>query len=117
MQLSLRSQMIAGTTALVGASAIALTPVAPAVNLPALKAPSLANIALAAFDSPITALLNTSVMATNYLFSNADPADVAQRVQNAREDVADAKDAEAKASAEAMLSHLELLEKAVSGAH
>lgn len=78
MQLSLRSQMIAGTTALVGASAIALTPVAPAVNLPALKAPSLANIALAAFDSPITALLNTSVMATNYLFSNADPADVAQ---------------------------------------
>ena len=49
--------------------------------------------------------------------ADLDPADVAQRVQNAREDVADAKDAEAKASAEAMLSHLELLEKAVSGAH
>ena len=78
MQLSLRSQMIAGTTALVGASAIALTPVAPAVNLPALQAPSLANVSLAAFDSPITALLNTSVMATNYLFSNANPADAAQ---------------------------------------
>ncbi len=78
MQLSLRSQMIAGTTALVGAGAIALTPVAPAVNLPALKAPSLANVSLAAFDSPITALLNTSVMATNYLFSNANPLDVAQ---------------------------------------
>jgi len=78
MQLSLRSQMIAGTTALVGAGAIALTPVAPAVNLPALKAPSLANVSLAAFDSPITALLNTSVMATNYLFSNANPADAAQ---------------------------------------
>lgn len=78
MQLSLRSQMIAGTTALVGASAIALTPVAPAVNLPALQAPSFANVSLAAFDSPITALLNTSVMATNYLFSNANPADAAQ---------------------------------------
>ena len=78
MQLSLRSQMIAGTTALVGASAIALTPVAPAVNLPALQAPSLAHVSLAAFDSPITALLNTSVMATNYLFSNANPADAAQ---------------------------------------
>ena len=78
MQLSLRSQMIAGTTALVGASAIALTPVAPAVNLPALQAPSFANVSLAAFDSPITALLNTSVMATNYLFSNANPADANQ---------------------------------------
>ena len=47
--------------------------------------------------------------------SDLDPAEVSQRVQNAREDVADAKDSEAKAAAEAMLSHLELLEKAVSG--
>ena len=47
--------------------------------------------------------------------ADLDPKDVAQRVQNAREDVTDAKNAEAKANAEAMLSHLELLEKVVSG--
>ena len=47
--------------------------------------------------------------------ADLNPADVTQRVQNAREDVADAKTAEAKADAEAMLSHLELLEKAVVG--
>ena len=49
--------------------------------------------------------------------ADLNPQDVAQRVQNAREDVADAKNDEARANAEAMLSHLELLEKAVSGAH
>ncbi|MCG6859496.1 MAG: F0F1 ATP synthase subunit epsilon [Salaquimonas sp.] len=46
--------------------------------------------------------------------SEVDPNDVTQRIQNAREDVTDAKDAETKADAEAMLSHLELLEKAIS---
>lgn len=73
MQISLRSQMIAGTAAFVGASAVALTPVAPAMSLPALHAPSFAQVALAGFDSPITELLNSTVMATNYLFSSADP--------------------------------------------
>lgn len=73
MQISLRSQMIAGTAAVVGASAVALTPIAPAMNLPALHAPSFAQVALTGFDSPVTELLNTTVMATNYLFSSASP--------------------------------------------
>lgn len=73
MQISLRSQMIAGTAAVVGASAVALTPVAPAMNLPALHAPSFAQVSLAGFDSPLTELLNSTVMATNYLFSSANP--------------------------------------------
>lgn len=73
MQISLRSQMIAGTAAVVGASAVALTPVAPAMNLPALHAPSFSQVALVGFDSPLTELLNTTVMATNYLFSSAKP--------------------------------------------
>lgn len=77
MQISLRSQMIAGTAAVVGASAVALTPVAPAVNLPALHAPSFAQVTLAGFDSPLTELLNTSVLATNYLFSSASPTSAA----------------------------------------
>ena len=73
MQISLRSQMIAGTAAVVGASAVALTPVAPAMNLPALHAQSFAQVALTGFDNPLSELLNTTVMATNYLFNNAVP--------------------------------------------
>ncbi len=48
--------------------------------------------------------------------SALDPADIAQRISNAREDVADAKNEEAKSKAEARLAQLEVLEKVVSGA-
>ena len=68
MQISLRSQMIAGATALVGATAVAMTPIAPAVSLPALSA-NTANIALAAWASPVGALLSSADVAVNYLIS------------------------------------------------
>ena len=56
MQLSLRSQMIAGTAAVVGASAIAMTPVLAAqVNLPSVAHVSGA-VQLSAFANPITAI-------------------------------------------------------------
>ena len=69
MQISLRSQMIAGTTAIVGAAAIAMTPMAPAVQLPALSA-SKAAVALAAVDNPFAALADTAGMALNYLIND-----------------------------------------------
>lgn len=70
MQISLRSQLIAGTAAVVGASAIAMTPVtAPALNLPAVQVPSLSQVSLSAFSSPLSQLLETTFMTTNYLFN------------------------------------------------
>ena len=61
MQISLRSQMIAGTAAVVGASAIAMTPVTPVgqanLAMPDLQIPSAAQVALAGFDSPLSELL------------------------------------------------------------
>lgn len=45
--------------------------------------------------------------------SDIDPEDLAQRVQNAREDVADAKDDVAKAKAEEYLVHLTTLQGAL----
>lgn len=71
MQISLRSQMIAGATAVVGASAIAITPIAPAVSLPSLSL-SKASVALAAFDNPFTALLNTGLVLGNYTLNGAN---------------------------------------------
>ena len=53
MQISLRSQLIAGTAAVVGASAIAMTPVTAAhISLPSVQVPSAAQVVLAGFDSP-----------------------------------------------------------------
>ncbi len=72
MQISLRSQMIAGTAAIVGASAIALTPVvAQHEMLPNIQLPSASSaVALAGFDSPITELLGiTWALSVAYLFS------------------------------------------------
>lgn len=69
MQISLRSQMIAGTTALVGAAAIAMTPIAPSVSLPALSA-SKAAVALASVNNPLAALADTAGMAVDYLINN-----------------------------------------------
>ena len=68
MQISLRSQMIAGTTALMGATAIAMTPIAPAVQLPALSA-SKAAVELAAYANPLSALYNTVNLGVNYLIN------------------------------------------------
>ncbi|MGV0990928.1 MAG: hypothetical protein ACOYB7_01615 [Mycobacterium sp.] len=70
MQISLRSQMLAGTTALVGATAIAMTPIAPAVSLPALS-PTKAAVALAAFDNPFNALLATAGTVVHYTLSSS----------------------------------------------
>lgn len=76
MQISLRSQLIAGTAAVVGASAIAMTPVTAAhVNLPSLNVPSAAQVALTGFDSPISELLDT-VSWINYDLFNGDPANI-----------------------------------------
>ena len=71
MQISLRSQLIAGTTAIVGASAIAMTPVTGAhLSLPSVQVPSLAQVALAGFDSPLTELIGTHGMITDYLINS-----------------------------------------------
>ena len=68
MQISLRSQMIAGTTAIVGAAAVAMTPIAPAVQLPALSS-SNAAVALAAYANPFSALYNSVNLGVNYLIT------------------------------------------------
>lgn len=68
MQISLRSQMVAGTAAFVGAGALALTPVAPAVGIPALSQAK-AEVTLAAFANPINALIGTVGVAGSYLLN------------------------------------------------
>lgn len=66
MQISLRSQLIAGTAAIVGAGAIAMNPVAPALTLPSITVPSVAQVALAGFDNPLSELiLTTGVLNAN----------------------------------------------------
>ena len=73
MQISLRSHLIAGTAAVVGASAIAMTPVTmahqalPAVQLP--SATQVAEVALAGFDSPLSELIGTFSSVNQWLFS------------------------------------------------
>lgn len=67
MHTTLRSQLIAGTTAVVGAAAIAVAPVPTAhLNLPSLQAPT---VTLAALSNPISNLLATLGVTTNYLFN------------------------------------------------
>ena len=74
MEISLRSRMTAGTFAVVGATAIAVTPMAqPALISSAQREASSAMVALTALNSPITALVDTVQLATSYLFSNASP--------------------------------------------
>ena len=77
MQISLRSQLIAGTAAVVGASAIAMTPVTSAhLSLPAIQAPAAVQTALVAFSSPLAQLSETVIQSSAYLFnSDLDPAD------------------------------------------
>lgn len=72
MQISIRSQLIAGTAAVVGASAIAMTPVTQAnLALPDLHIPSVNQVALAGFDSPLSELLGT-VSSLNQWVLSAD---------------------------------------------
>ncbi|MCV7225342.1 hypothetical protein [Mycolicibacterium komossense] len=60
MQISVRSHLIAGTAAVIGAGAIAMTPIAPANQaLPAVQLPSAAQVGLAGFDSPLSELIGT----------------------------------------------------------
>ena len=69
MQISLRSQMIAGATAVVGATAVAMTPIAPAVQLPTLSATK-AAVELAAWANPIQALVGSVNLGVNYLIND-----------------------------------------------
>lgn len=76
MQISLRSHLIAGTAAVMGASAIAMTPVVAHhdVALPAIQVPAAsASVQLAGFDSPISELLLSIGLTNNYLFNPAGP--------------------------------------------
>ena len=70
MQISLRSHLIAGTAAVVGASAIAMTPVMGAqLSLPSINVPTVANVSLAGFDSPLSELLGTVLVGGQLLFN------------------------------------------------
>ncbi len=71
---TMRSQLIVGTAALVGASAIAMGGVtAPKPELPSLQASALANVQLAAFASPLLEIFDTIQKTNLYLFSIAEP--------------------------------------------
>ena len=73
MHISLRSHLIAGTAAVVGASAIAMTPVLGAqVSLPSIATPSLAKVALVGLDNPLTEILATASVVNNDIFNGAD---------------------------------------------
>lgn len=72
MQISLRSQLIAGTAAIVGAGAIAATPVTAAVTLPSISVPTVAQVALAGFDSPVSELLLTVGVLSENIFDGAN---------------------------------------------
>lgn len=72
MQISLRSHLIAGTAAVVGASAIAMTPVAAHVNVPSVKLPSGAQVALTTFANPLTELIATLGLVNEDLFDGAN---------------------------------------------
>jgi len=74
LQISLRSHLIAGTAAVVGAGAIAMNPVMGAqLSLPSIAAPSVAKVALAGLDSPISELLLTGILGGQLLFNNFSP--------------------------------------------
>jgi len=70
VQISLRSHLIAGTAAVVGASAIAMTPVMGAqLSLPSINVPTVANVTLAGLDSPISELLGSVILGGQLLFN------------------------------------------------
>jgi hypothetical protein len=64
--------LIAGTAAVVGAGAIAVNPVVGVqLSLPSINVPAAAQVALAAFDSPLAQLFATLDVANNYLLDSA----------------------------------------------
>ena len=71
MQISLRSHLIAGAAAVVGVSTIAMAPAntqhlqVPVTPLPAVSA----DVALAAFDNPLSQLIQTLGLTNTFLFS------------------------------------------------
>lgn len=72
MQISLRSHLIAGTAAVVGASAIAMTPVMGAqLSLPSINVPTVAKVTLAGLDSPISELLGSVILGGQLLFNTS----------------------------------------------
>lgn len=75
MQISLRSHLIAGTAAVVGASAIAMTPVVAQhdLALPAIQSPAAsAQVLLAGYDSPISELFRSLGQANNFIFGSGN---------------------------------------------
>ena len=65
---------MAGTAAVVGAGAIAINPVMGAqLSLPSITVPAAAQVALAAFNSPLAQLFATLDLGNQYLLSAADP--------------------------------------------
>jgi hypothetical protein len=89
MQISLRSHLAAGSAALIGASAIALTPViAQPVALPALPATTAADVALAALDfSTIIGGVGQALGGTVDL-ATADVGAIVQTVLGYQDDIA-----------------------------
>jgi hypothetical protein len=62
--------LIAGTAAVVGASAIAITPVMGAqLSLPSISTPTVAKVALAGLDSPISELLGSVILGGQLLLN------------------------------------------------
>jgi len=68
MQISLRSPMIAGATAIVGAAAVAMAPIASTVQLPALASANSA-VSLAVYANPLSALYNSVNLGIDYLIN------------------------------------------------
>ena len=72
MHISIRSSLITGTAAVIGASAIATTPVLTQrdLALPSIQVPTASvEVALAAFDNPLSQLIETLGVTNVYLFS------------------------------------------------
>jgi len=75
MQISLRSQLIAGAAAVVGASAIAINPVTQAnLALPDVQVPSGAQVALTAFTNPLSEIFQSLGQANTFVFGSGDTA-------------------------------------------
>ena len=69
MQISVRSHLIAGTAAVIGAATLVVPAAAGHLTAPALAMPSSAQVALTAFSNPIVQLLGTIEVAQNYLLA------------------------------------------------
>lgn len=71
VHISLRSHLTAGTAAVVAVGAVAMTPMAVVQqSLPSINLASSADVALAAFASPLAQLFATADLANNYLLDS-----------------------------------------------